>query len=438
MLRPCRLTRSLWSILALAVACVVGCGGHGAGADGGASGGAGSGDGSAAAPDGGGGDAACRPAPAMTATPAVKVCQLTGDTDRQLGAPTLNRTGERAGVWGTDLGSSFEHKGALWLLFGDTIPTASGAPLNTDSIATSSDTDPDDCVAIDVLTDPGGAFHPPTVPGVDLAAFHVPLDGVSAGDSMYVWFSTGGTNVMERSVLARSDDDARSFSPVREFGSEHFINISADVVPAGQTPGLPAVGGGAGGQVMVFGSGAYRASDVYLATTPLGDIEDAGALRYFAGAGKGGCSPRWASDESEARPIFDTTDANPDLEGCVGELSVHYSEVLGLWLALYNCSTPRGIVLRAAHQPWGPWSESLVAFDPADGYCAFMHASWASEMCDSVQDPGRDNEWGGEYGPYILERFTRGDASSATLYFVMSTWNPYNTVVMKTDVSQSI
>ena len=428
-------TRSLavvLSSLAAAAVSAAGCSGHGGEPGGG--GGAGHADASSPAADANPA-VTCLPAPVLTATPAVKVCQLTGDTDRQLGAPTLNRTGERAGVWGTDLGASFEHKGSLWLLFGDTIPTAADAPLNTDSIATSSDTDPDDCVAIDFLTDPGGAFHPPTVPGVNLAAFHVPLDGVSAGDSMYLWFSTGGSNLMERSVLARSDDDARSFSLVREFGSQHFINVSVDRVPAGQTPGLPGAGGGAGDQVMVFGSGAYRASDVYLATTPLADIEDAGALRYFAGTGDDGCSPRWASDESQARPIFDTADVNPALEGCVGELSVRYDQVLGMWLALYNCSSPRGIQLRAAHRPWGPWSDAVEAFDPADGYCAFMHASWASEMCDSVQDPGRDDEWGGEYGPYLLERFTRGDASGASLYFVMSTWNPYNTVVMKTDVS---
>ncbi len=49
-----------------------------------------------------------------------KVCQLTGENDKETGLPTLNRTASRHGFWGTDLGSSFEHEGRLFFLFGDT------------------------------------------------------------------------------------------------------------------------------------------------------------------------------------------------------------------------------------------------------------------------------------------------------------------------------
>ena len=49
-----------------------------------------------------------------------KICQLTGDFDRELKKPTLNLTETRAGVAGTDLGFSFEHEGKLFFLFGDT------------------------------------------------------------------------------------------------------------------------------------------------------------------------------------------------------------------------------------------------------------------------------------------------------------------------------
>jgi hypothetical protein len=50
-----------------------------------------------------------------------RVCQLTGDFDRAAKKPTLSQTGKRFGVAGTDLGSSFEHKGKLFFLFGDTL-----------------------------------------------------------------------------------------------------------------------------------------------------------------------------------------------------------------------------------------------------------------------------------------------------------------------------
>src|SRR5262245_35044615 len=50
----------------------------------------------------------------------VKVCQLTGDFDATRRMPTKSATEKRFGIVGTDLGSSFEHDGKLWFLFGDT------------------------------------------------------------------------------------------------------------------------------------------------------------------------------------------------------------------------------------------------------------------------------------------------------------------------------
>ncbi|MBI3952210.1 MAG: DUF4185 domain-containing protein [Acidobacteria bacterium] len=50
-----------------------------------------------------------------------KICQLTGELDRERQQFTLNRTESRFGIWGTDLGASFEHDGRIYFLFGDTI-----------------------------------------------------------------------------------------------------------------------------------------------------------------------------------------------------------------------------------------------------------------------------------------------------------------------------
>jgi hypothetical protein len=90
--------------------------------------------------------------------------------------------------------------------------------------------------------------------------------------------------------------------------------------------------------------------------------------------------------------------------------------------------------MRSAHNPWGPWSEPVVVFDPwkDGGYCNFIHRSWQSMNCDSAYDPGRENVWGGEYGAYVVERFTKNVGNDVNLFFIMSTWNPYNTVLMET------
>jgi len=351
---------------------------------------------------------------------AAKICQLSGDEDRQLGTATPNLTSTRFGLWGTDLGSSFEHHGRLWFLFGDSIPTDAGQgnPDCGDALAFSYDSDPSDCIELEFVTSGGGTYLSPSVPGVDLGCFDVPLDGVSVGQAMYVWFST---DTMTRSVLARSDDDGVSFSLVHDLSDDHFVNVSAELTPDDE--GFPAETSGE--RLVLFGSGEYRASSVYLAATTPGQIEDHSALRFFAGTDPGDGAPSWSADEANAVPLFE--------HPCVGELSVHFNDLLDRWVLLYNCDDPRGIDVRTAPAPWGPWSEAAVAFQPWDdgGYCEFIHTSWDYDVCDEVHDPGREYEWGGEYGAYAIPSLTSGEYGNATIPFVLSTWNPYAVMLMQ-------
>ena len=68
-----------------------------------------------------------------------------------------------------------------------------------------------------------------------------------------------------------------------------------------------------------------------------------------------------------------------------------------------------------------------------------MHRQWTDDPathCDHVHDPGRQGEWGGEYGPDQLTPYAAGiPGVVAKLYFMMSTWNPYNTVLMTAAVT---
>ena len=374
------------------------------------------------------------PSPTTTATPTPtavtvryvagstqKVCQLTGEFDRERQETTLNRTESRFGVIGTDLGASFEHAGRLYFLFGDTVGVGH---RGGDSVAYSEDVDPEDCVALSFVTGRDGLYLPPRVPGISLGAFEVPVGGFSAGGSMYVFFTTDHSEqtMMGRSVLARSTDGAQSFEYLYDVSRDKFINIAPVVVDNAGLPGLPEREGQG---LLLWGSGAYRQSNPYLAYMSLSGVEDQGSLRYFAGLDSGSGSPRWSTAEAEASPLF----AQP----CIGELSVAWNPFLRRWLMLYNCREPRGINFRVASQPWGPWSEAQVLFQPWEdgGYCHFMHVSWEFQHCDSVHDPNRENVWGGEYGPYLIPGYTFGDDGRTTIYYVMSTWNPYNVVLMK-------
>jgi hypothetical protein len=62
------------------------------------------------------------------------------------------------------------------------------------------------------------------------------------------------------------------------------------------------------------------------------------------------------------------------------------------------------------------------------------HASRDSPIDLCLSDSKREDEWGGEYGPYIVARFTTMADGTCRIYFTMSTWNPYQVVVMRSDL----
>ena len=360
---------------------------------------------------------------------ATKIAQLVGEYDREQEQPTINLTESRYNLLGTDLGVPFQHNGRTYLLFGDTHDNPVG-PARGDAIAYTTDTSPEDGIELVFIHDETGTYKPVEIPGISQGGFEVPMEGTSIGGRMYIYHTTDHTEEvkMGRSVVAVSDDDGQTFTYLYDLSTQHFINVSIVEVDLAAWNGFPQ---NRGAGLVMFGSGPYRASNVRLAFQPAEDIESHTSIRYFTGVDGSG-QPVWSSQEEKAQPLFD--------QPCVGELSVSNNRFIGKWIMLYNCALMwRGINLRTADQPWGPWSEPEVIFHPQsdNGYCHFMHSSWKFEKCDSVHDPGRENEWGGEYGPYQFEDLAVGDDSTTTIYFTMSTWNPYTVVLMKATLQKT-
>jgi hypothetical protein len=234
---------------------------------------------------------------------------------------------------------------------------------------------------------------------------------------------------MGRTVLASAIDNdptnLRALYDVSRLDRDgKFINIACVQVSGGFAD-LPF----SEPALLAWGSGRYRDSDVYLACVPQPAVEHPSAWRFFTGLDAGSMRPHWSVDQNAAAPLF--------LHREVGELSVSWLEPLGLWLMLYNAGAPRGINGRVALSPWGPWSIPVIIFDPALGYGKFMHVKDAE---DGLYDPGRKGETGGEYGPYLIHRYTRAITGQprrqAQIYFVLSTWNPYNTVLMTATIQR--
>lgn len=352
----------------------------------------------------------------------VKVEQIVGDFDKERGLPTVNQTGSRYGIAGTDLGNSFEHVGKVYFPFGDSL-----LPNAPDPLGFSDSTDPEQPLRLDFLSRAPGTFTPISPAGVSMGPYEIPVAGISLDGIAYVVVYTNFSPraATMRSVLTRFDEDGQAFVALREIShlpGGRFLNMTLRLAPVG-LPGLP----GDGPQVLAFGSGEYRRSNAYLSVTPAGDFVGGENVRYFAGMKA--AAPAWTDQEEEAQPIV----THPT----IGDLSVTYLRDLGLWLMTYDSRNPQGIVMRYAAQPWGPWSEAAVIFnarrDEAMG--KFIHDPRAANedgLAGPVatdRDPGLVS--GGAYAPYIIERFTRLSGDRLNLHYLTSTWNPYAVVRMR-------
>lgn len=405
-----------------------------------------------------------------------KIVQLTGDGDTTRRTDTITRTNSNAHVSETDLGSPFEHKGQLYFLFGDT-PSLERTPgdrlasdYRPDFLAWNSDTSnrPEN-VFLTAWRDvqrPGSHAQTLTIPGVSLKEFEVPSGGISVNGSIYLVATTDHykaqsgldasavpiiADYMGRSVMAVSHDDGQSFARLYDVSTQNvvydgpnqaghptnlsanFINVSMVEVNGQDFPNiLPSEP-----CVLIWGTGMYRESNVRLAYVPSAHIGDnnRSAFRYFAGLNH---VPMWSVNEADAGDLFD--ERNPSTNKPVtSELSVVYCPQLAKWIMLYYDPSPPQVHMRSAATPWGPWSaQPVVVFDgwKDRAYANYLHVNtaWQGKQWDVFSAPGRQNDWGGPYGPYLIPRFFQGDQNRVTIVYAMSTWNPYQVVLMQSDI----
>jgi hypothetical protein len=192
----------------------------------------------------------------------------------------------------------------------------------------------------------------------------------------------------------------------------------------------------------------------YLAYAPVESLAATATWRFFVGRDHNG-GPKWVDleewrrgagpartdDPAAWKPPGEAELFIPDLPAgrCIGEFSITWNRPLGTWLMLYNCRG--GIAARVAAAPWGPWSSptNLLGVDDKLGCRLIM----IPEGCGDRRDfwPGKHVNGrfvpGGTYAPYVLNRYTAaaggaGAARTSTIYWVVSIWNPYEVVVMRT------
>jgi hypothetical protein len=358
----------------------------------------------------------------------VKLEQLIGEEDKERRRPTLSRTVSRYQLEGTDLGYSFDHAGRVYFLFGDTVGRLGRA---LDTIAATATRDPERGVRLDFLTAADGQYLTIRPPGISMGAFEVPVSGISLNGQAYVVVSTNHSTdrSTDRSVLTKFIPPA-TFQPLRtisQLPAGRFVKMSLHAEP-GSIAGLPP----GGPYILVWGTGVYRQSDAYLAVVPAASFETGQGTRYFAGLDTAG-APRWSASEADATLIVEN--------GTMGDLSVTWCGDLGLWLMTFDSRSParRGVLFAYASAPWGPWSERQVIFQAArDGALGtFIHDPGLRPddgLAGPVIGKGQADPravHGGAYAPYVVERWTKLNGAELDLYYVLSTWNPYVVVLMK-------
>lgn len=335
--------------------------------------------------------------------------------DYVTGPNSPNRTLERFGISGTDLGIPWDNgdpgNRQILMAFGDTFGYCSvhGQQWRYNTLFRSQDHDLSHGIHVaDGVPNNPYSGSPVWAPGLSkqvVNSIHkaghetgiIPTAAISLGRTQYMNFMSiknwgrDGEWSTNYSGLARSLDNGQTWGiypgTIRLAG--------ADTVPGGRFfPGnenfqMGSFMRGKDGYLYSFGTPSGRSGPAFLSRVPPNALPDLTKYQYWNGDGKG-----WvAVDPGAATPIF---------PGPVGEMSAQYNDYLKQYLVLYTNGGNNDVIARTAPSPEGPWSPE-------------------QPLISSFQMPG------GIYAPMIHPWSTGKD-----LYFNLSLWSAYDVMLMHT------
>lgn len=324
-----------------------------------------------------------------------KVVQLTGKD-------SLNST-DKYQVYGTDLGSMWEYRDKIVMVFGDTFgpkPGKQGGPgeenWRSNVMAISSDTDPTDGMTFEtmIVDEQGHAKELIPAKKVDNTEITViPTHVFAANDSLYIFYmsvkkwGTPGRWTCNYGGLAKSTDQGQTWKTldhVKWPGESNFIQVAPYAID---------------NEIYFWGIPAGRFGGVKLMKVREEAVENVEQYQYFQGMKKN--EPIWTDDMTRAANI---------VEEPVGELSVVWNTYLDRWIMTYLNEHTRAIEIREGLNPWGPWGKPFI-------------------VCRADQYPAL-------YGAYMHPKYVANGGQ--TIYFAMSQFGPYNVFWMKADLKKGL
>ncbi|MBB5293452.1 DUF4185 domain-containing protein (plasmid) [Deinococcus metallilatus] len=348
------------------------------------------------------------PAPANTVD---VIKTLTVRQVAPLTGPDATTPTKAVDICGTDLGIPASLNGTLYLAFGDTfgyngdICKPFGPNWRSNVLGFSTDADLSDGLSwTGWHTGPDGRAVA-VIEGAHQAPFtgeqtKIPTSMIGLGGTLYLHYMSvhgfaaqGGVWECNFSQFVTSSDAGKTWQPmgghVGEQGSNfNMLALSGD-----------AGGGNAGGTyVYALGTPCGRFGDAQLARVKPATLSDVSTWEYFAGRAADGAA-LWDKNPLKAVDV---------VPGPVGEASLVWNAYLGRWTYSYLNEQTASLELRQAEQPWGPWSEPRVLATASD--------------------------YPQLYGAFTTAAMLRGNGQ--TMYFVMSRFGPYNTFLMRADLSK--
>jgi hypothetical protein len=327
-----------------------------------------------------------------------------------VGAGSINDTGARYGVEGTDLGHMFMVGPRMAMTFGDTF----GAPAaknffsvpHTDwrsNVIASIDPPASPANGLSfkgMITDRGGHAKEliPSQKRKGVQETVIPTYGIATGaknttmnlqymsvqsfDRPGHWRLTGAGIVTSTDGGTTWTDSGARWAADSKFGQVAYVR------PGGpDDPASPVEAGTApGSQIYVYGIPGGRYGDLSLARVPAEKLTDTTAYRYWNGTD-------WVAGEANAVPV---------VKGPVGELSVRWNAYYQRWIMMYLVDDTGEVVLRTATTPTGPWTPAQVVTTTKE----FPQA----------------------YAPYLTPRWNDGP----DIWFTMSQYTTYRVELMKT------
>lgn len=360
--------------------------------------------------------------PWITGAPNGALPVLSGKTkalEMVTGPGSPNNTIDRFSVAGTDLGIMWDNGKTgpdhdVMMLFGDTVGDCGidGDQWRSNVLFRSADDSLPDGMRIDSSPLGAPSFSKQVIrglldldPGSPVEFTVIPTGGVAVNGVQYVrWMSvrswdTPGEWTTNYSGMAVSDDNGETWVT-----DPRTVRLNPQDLPVSLPVQVPVLSEAnfdwqmsafvpdrGDGYIYEFGTPSGRSGAARLARVPANndDIVDPAKYQYWDGSD-------WSADIADAKPV---------IESPVSELSVQWNPYLNKYLAMYTDTG--GLKIRQADHPWGPWSGSQTLIGSAtlpSLYGGFMHP-WSNRNGDK------------------------------NLYFVLTTWDRYNVIYMRTDLS---